>query len=139
MFSIIFSAFQSFSVHFNNVQSRSVIFSVSVVIHPSAKTVYDAIGKILESGSIVSQDELKKHVCELCSMAFASAAHLTSHLPVHDKNRPKYKCSYPDCEKEYNDIKNWRPHFKSKHMPKGITEKAKKKITEEFEKQLVVN
>lgn len=83
-------------------------------------------------------DDVENRKCKICNRVFTKEIHMRNHLPVHDANRPKYTCSYPDCTKQYNDLKNWRPHFLNNHTEgtKGDSVKTKKlkKFEEEMEK-----
>lgn len=59
--------------------------------------------------------DLQKRTCNICKRVFIKVAHMRDHMAVHDPNRPKYRCPYPNCDKEYNKVKNWRTHFVKNH------------------------
>lgn len=77
---------------------------------------------------------LQERTCNICKRVFKKVAHLRDHLAIHDPNRPKYRCSHPNCDKEYNEVKNWRTHF-LKHHTNGPKCQKKKKL-KQFETKL---
>lgn len=71
-------------------------------------------------------NSLKKRTCNICNRFFQKVAHLRDHLAIHDPDRQKYRCSYPKCKKEYNEVKNWRAHFLKHHTQGSKTQKKNK-------------
>lgn len=84
---------------------------------------------------------LKKNTCSICKRVFKRLAHLRDHLAVHDPNRQKYRCSYENCDKEYNEIKNWRAHFLKHHSfgPMGHMQLKLKKYEKKLKKVIYNN
>lgn len=77
---------------------------------------------------------LQKRTCNICKHVFKKVAHMRDHMAVHDPDRQKYRCSYPNCDKEYNEVKNWRTHFLKNHARGSQTQKREK--LNQFEKKL---
>lgn len=80
-------------------------------------------------------NDRKNRTCAICNRVFSKPIHMKNHLPVHDPDRLKITCPVLNCNSQYNDVKNWRPHFLSKHA-KGPAvarqrqlEKAEEKLT----------
>lgn len=57
----------------------------------------------------------KNLTCNICNHKFTKISHLNNHAAVHDGNRQKFFCPYPNCRNNYFEIKNWRHHFKKSH------------------------
>lgn len=49
-------------------------------------------------------ESLKERTCNICHRFFQKVNHLRDHLAIHDPDRQKYRCSYPKCKKEYNEV-----------------------------------
>lgn len=75
-----------------------------------------------------------ERTCNICKRVFKRIAHLRDHLAVHDPNRPKYRCSHPNCNREYNEVKNWRAHFLKHHTIGPKCQKMNK--LKQFERKL---
>lgn len=73
------------------------------------------------------ENSLKKRTCNICNHYFKKIDHLRNHLAIHDPDRQKYRCSYPKCKNEYNEVKNWRAHF-LKHHTQGPKTQTKNKL-----------
>lgn len=58
-------------------------------------------------------NDLEDRTCSICGRVFTKAIHKRNHMNVHVANRQKYSC--PNCDKKYNDVKNWRVHYMKSH------------------------
>lgn len=85
---------------------------------------------------ISGDNDLQNRTCGICNRIFTKAVHKRNHMSIHDPNREKYTCPQPNCDKQYNDVKNWRVHFNKNHTRGPETAKQQQLARAEFELKL---
>lgn len=82
----------------------------------------------------MAKNDEKSRTCVVCNRVFTKRVHMENHLPTHDPDRQKYEC--PNCDQKYNDKKNWRKHFLTKHVRGSQLQKQKQLQNAEEKLQL---
>lgn len=83
-------------------------------------------------------NDLENRTCSICNRVFTKASHMRNHVAVHDPDRQKYTCPQPNCNMQYNDVKNWRVHFMKNHT-RGPKKAKAQQLTKSEKKLNMVN
>lgn len=97
-----------------------------------ARLTYNSLKKIIDHGK--DDDFVEGH--DDSHHIFTKTIHMRNHLPTRESNRQKYTCAYPECSKQYYELKNWRRHFLKIHTKHEKGDSAKKKKLQKFERKL---
>lgn len=59
-------------------------------------------------------------------------------MKKHSSNWQKCICPVPGCTNSYGEIKNWRKHFRLKHIDKNDDDTAREKSMKTFEQRIIM-
>lgn len=90
------------------------------------------------TASVAPLNKNDNYECEVCGKCFSLAKRKNEHMKKHSSNWQICKCPVPGCTKSYVEIKNWRKHFRLKHIDKNDDDTARKNLMKTFEERIIM-